>query len=85
MKVTCSGRGENIPDQHTEQTIKLRMQGGDTIELKVPEQSLVPLSKGDSVQVSIHKAAGRSSMLSSPQSRPGSDTGTTGSPGTRSR
>jgi hypothetical protein len=70
---------------HQKHTVKLRMQGGETVELKVPEQSLTSLSKGDSVQVSIHKAAGQSNMPSSQQSRPGSDTGTTGSTGTRSR
>jgi hypothetical protein len=70
---------------HQKHTVKLHMQGGETVELKVPEQSLVSLSKGDSVQVSINKAAGQSSMPRTPQSRPESDTGTTGSTGTRSR
>jgi hypothetical protein len=70
---------------HQKHTVKLRMQGGETVELKVPEQSLTSLSKGDSVQVSIHKAEGQSGMPSTQQSRPNSDTGTTGSPGTRSR
>jgi hypothetical protein len=70
---------------HQKHTVKLHMQSGETVELKVPEQSLTSLSKGDSVQVSIHKAAGQSNMPSSQQSRPGSDTGTTGSTGTRSR
>jgi hypothetical protein len=68
---------------HQKHTVKLRMQGGETVELKVPEQSLTSLSKGDSVQVSIHKAEGQSGMPSTPQSH--SDTGTTGSTGTRSR
>lgn len=63
---------------HQKHTVKLHMQSGETVELKVPEQSLASLSKGDSVQVSIHKAA--ESMPSS-QSSPG----TTGSTGTRSR
>ena len=67
---------------HQKHTVKLHMQGGETVELKVPEQSLASLSKGDSVQVSINKAAGQSSMPSTQQSRPESDTGTTG---TRSR
>jgi len=68
---------------HQKHTVKLHMQGGETVELKVPEQSLTSLSKGDSVQVSIHKAtSGQSSMPntnmpSTQQSRPGS-----GSPGT---
>jgi hypothetical protein len=70
---------------HQKQTVKLHMQGGETVELKVPEQSLASLSKGDSVQVSIHKAAGQSGMPSSHQSRPESGAGTTGSTGTRSR
>ena len=67
---------------HQKHTVKLHMQSGETVELKVPEQSLTSLSKGDSVQVSINKAAGQSSMPSTQQSRPESDTGTTG---TRSR
>ena len=68
---------------HQKHTVKLHMQGGETVELKVPDQSLASLSKGDSVQVSIHKAtSGQSSMPntnmpSTQQSRPGS-----GSPGT---
>jgi hypothetical protein len=62
---------------HQKHTVKLHMQGGETVELKVPEQSLASLSKGDSVQVSIRKAAlGQSNMPSTQQSRPGS--GTTG-------
>ena len=70
---------------HQKHTVKLRMQGGETVELKVPEQSLTSLSKGDSVQVSINKAAGQSTIPSMPQSRPGSGAGTTGSTGTPSR
>ncbi len=70
---------------HQKHTVKLHMQSGETVELKVPEQSLASLSKGDSVQVSIHKAAGQSSMPSTQQSRPESGTGTTGDTGTRSR
>jgi len=70
---------------HQKHTVKLHMQSGETVELKIPEQSLTSLSKGDSVQVSINKAAGQSSMPSTQQSRPESDTGTTGSTGTRSR
>jgi hypothetical protein len=67
---------------HQKHTVKLRMQGGETVELKVPEQSLASLSKGDSVQVSINKTAGQSNMPSSQQP---SGTGTTGNTGTRSR
>ena len=71
---------------HQKHTVKLHMQSGETVALKVPEQSLASLSKGDSVQVSIHKAAlGQSNMPGTQKSRPESDTGTTGSPGTRSR
>src|SRR5262245_43620424 len=66
---------------HQKHTVKLHMQSGETVELKVPEQSLASLSKGDSVQVSINKAAGQSHMPSSQQP----STGTTGSTGTRSR
>ena len=60
---------------HQKHTVKLHMQGGEMVELKVPEQSLASLSKGDSVQVSIHKAAmGQSNMPSTQQPRPGSST-----------
>jgi len=44
---------------HQHNTVKLRMQGGETVELKVPETSLSNLNKGDSVQVSIRKAEGQ--------------------------
>ena len=71
---------------HQQHTVKLRMQGGEMVEFKVPEQSLTSLSKGDSVQVSIHKAEA-SGMPSTPQSRPesspGAGAGTTGSTGTK--
>lgn len=78
---------------HQKHTVKLHMQGGETVELKVPEQSLTSLSKGDSVQVSINKAAGPSSMPSTGSShmpstqpsQPGSTPGTPGSPGSMSR
>src|SRR5215471_18012820 len=70
---------------HQKHTVKLHMQGGETVELKVPEQSLVSLSKGDSVQVSIHKAAGQSNMPRTQQSQPESSPGTTGSTGPMSR
>src|SRR5215831_636004 len=56
---------------HEKHTVKLHMQGGETVELKVPAQSLASLSKGESVQVTIHKAAvGQSNMLSTQQERP---------------
>jgi hypothetical protein len=68
---------------HQKHTVKLHMQSGEMVELKLPEQSLASLSKGDSVQVSIHKAAGQSTMPSPQQSRP--ESGTPGGTGTRSR
>ena len=71
---------------HQKHTVKLHMQGGETVELKVPEQSLTSLSKGDSVQVSIHKAAlGQPNMPSTQQSRPESGSKTPGDTGTKSR
>jgi hypothetical protein len=69
---------------HQKHTVKLHMQSGEMVELKLPEQSLASLSKGDNVQVSIHKAAGQSTMPSTQPSRPESS-GTPGSTGTRSR
>ena len=66
---------------HQKHTVKLHMQSGETVELKVPEQSLASLSKGDSVQVSIHKAAMEQSNMPSSQQ----PSGATGSTGTRSR
>ena len=68
---------------HQKHTVKLHMQSGETVRLKVPEQSLASLSKGDSVQVSINKTAGQSNMPSTQQSRP--ESSTPGSTGTRSR
>jgi len=71
---------------HQKHTVKLHMQGGEMVELKVPEQSLASLSKGDSVQVSIHKAAlGQSNMPSTQPSRPESGSRTPGDTGTKSR
>jgi hypothetical protein len=70
---------------HQQHTVKLRMQDGQTVELKVPAQSLASLSRGDSVQVSIHKAAGQSNMPSTQPPRPEPGSGSTGSTGTRSR
>ena len=68
---------------HQKHTVKLHMQSGETVRLKVPEQSLASLSKGDNVQVSINKTAGQSNMPSTQQSRP--ESSTPGSTGTRSR
>jgi hypothetical protein len=73
---------------HQQNTLKLRMQGGETVEFKVPQASLSNLNKGDSVQVSIRKAEGQSgtgagTQQSRPESTP-SGSGTAGS-GTKSR
>ena len=74
---------------HQQNTVKLRMQGGETVEFKVPQASLSNLNKGDSVQVSIRKAEGQSgttgagTQQSRPESSP-SGSGTAGS-GTKSR
>ena len=77
---------------HQKHTVKLHMQSGETVELKVPEQSLASLNKGDSVQVSIHKAAGASHTPSTGQSNtpstqpmPGASPATPGAPGTTGR
>lgn len=68
---------------HQQNTLKLRMQGGETVEFKVPQASLSNLNKGDSVQVSIRKAEGQSGTgAGTQQSRP--ESGTAGS-GTKSR
>jgi hypothetical protein len=45
-----------------QQTVTLRMQGGETVELKVSEPLLTELQTGDSVQVSISKSEGLSGM-----------------------
>jgi hypothetical protein len=69
-----------------QQTVKLRMQDGKTVELKVPEQALASLSKGDSVQVSINKTSGPSGMAPGTQQPSRPETGSSpGSPGPRSR
>jgi len=47
---------------HQHNTLKLKMQSGETVEFKVPEASLTNLNKGDSVQVSIRKAEAQSGM-----------------------
>src|SRR3989442_1683868 len=51
---------------HQHKTVKLKMQGGETVEFKVHEASLTNLNKGDSVQVSIRKAEGQSGMSTQP-------------------
>jgi hypothetical protein len=73
-------------------TVKLKMQSGETVELKVPERSLTTLQKGDSVQVSIRKANGSqpgmggSMSPSRPDaSTPGTSPSGSGTPGTKSR
>lgn len=69
-------------------TLKLRMQGGETVEFKVPQASLSNLNKGDSVQVSIRKAEAQSGMgAGAPKSRPEPGIPGAGTPdaGTKSR
>src|SRR5215468_999064 len=51
---------------HQRNTLKLKMQDGETVEFKVPEASLTNLNKGDSVSVSIHKAERQSGMGTQP-------------------
>jgi len=51
---------------HQRNTLKLKMQDGETVEFKVPQASLTNLNKGDSVQVSIRKAEASSSMGTQP-------------------
>jgi len=68
---------------HQHNTLKLKMQGGETVEFKVPEQALTSLNKGDSVQVSIRKAEGQSGMGTTSPSRP--EPSTPRDPGTKSR
>lgn len=65
---------------HQRNTLKLRMQDGETVEFKVPEQSLANLNKGDSVQVSIRKAEGAPMGTQPARPEPGKP-----EPGTRSR
>ena len=65
-----------------QKTVTLKMQSGESVELQVPEQLLSKLNKGDSVQVSIRKAAGApgmggSSREPSQPSQPGAGSGTT--------
>jgi hypothetical protein len=59
---------------YQQKTIRLRTQGGETVELKVPEQSLSNLKQGDSVQVSIRKAEAQAGTSSMQQSQPGAGT-----------
>lgn len=73
---------------HQHNILKLRMQGGETVEFKVPQTSLSTLNKGDSVQVSIRKAEGQSGRGAGTDQAPlkssPSGSGTTGS-GTKTR
>lgn len=69
---------------HQRNTLKLKMQDGDTVEFKVPQASLTNLNKGDSVQVSIRKAEGSSSMGTQP-AQPARPQSSTPSPGTKSQ
>src|SRR5262249_10862474 len=72
---------------HQHNTLKLKMQSGETVEFKVPEASLTNLNKGDSVQVSIHKAEKQSGMGTQPAqpARPARPESSPSSPGTRSQ
>jgi hypothetical protein len=70
----------------TQKTVRLRMQNGAMVELKVPDQLLADLNQGDSVQVTIHKegqsgTTGTSSGTMSPSRSESGNTGSTG-PGT---
>lgn len=38
-----------------QKTVRLRLQNGETVQMKVPDQLLTSLNQGDSVQVSIRK------------------------------
>ena len=62
-----------------QKTVTLWLQSGESVELQVPQQLLSELNKGDSVQVSIRKAAGASGMGGSSRepSQPGAGSGTT--------
>jgi hypothetical protein len=78
-----SGMLHTIPATVTDvdqkdRTVKLRMQDGETVELKVPQTLASELNEGDSVQVTIRKAdkgMGGTTSPSSPggttQPRPG--------------
>jgi hypothetical protein len=62
-----------------QRTVRLQMQDGATVELKVPQKVLTELTQGDSVQLSIRKAAADSGTTGNMQpSQPGTSTGTTG-------
>ena len=70
---------------HQHNTVKLKMQGGETVEFKVPEASLTHLNKGDNVQVSIRKAEAHPGMAPSRPESTRPESTTPGSSGTRSR
>ena len=65
---------------HQHNTLKLKMQGGETVEFKVPEQALTSLNKGDSVNVSIRKAEGPSGQSGMGTMSPSSPSRTEPSP-----
>jgi hypothetical protein len=55
-----TGMQEAIPATVAEvnqqqKTVRLRLQNGETVQMKVPDQLLTSLNQGDSVQVSIRK------------------------------
>ena len=62
-----------------QKTVRLQMQDGETVELKVPQKALAELTQGDSVQLSIRKATGDSGTTGGMRpSQPGSSPGATG-------
>lgn len=90
MEDTFSATVAEVDQQ--QQTVTLRTTNGQMVELELPEQLLMGLSQGDSVQVSIQKMDGypetgtqgtgvRSSIV--PPSRP--EAGSIGQTGTRTR
>jgi hypothetical protein len=63
-----------------DRTVKLRMQDGETVELKVPQTLASELNEGDSVQVTIRKADKGMGGATSPSSPGGSSPGGTTQP-----
>ena len=61
-------------------TVKLRMQDGETVELKVPQTLISDLNKGDSVQVTIRKADKGMGGTTTPSSPGATSPGGTTSP-----
>jgi hypothetical protein len=63
-----------------DRTVKLRMQDGETVELKVPQTLASELNEGDSVQVTIRKADKGMGGTTSPSYPGGSSPGGTTQP-----